>query len=86
LQDVDGAQDVSEEQNAFGRVASMSLIATVTSSGLPDESFKLAFVDEVQRASRDPVFWVRRETAFALGALMKVVPDSIVHAFLVNRF
>ncbi len=33
LQDVDGAQDVSEEQNAFGRVASMSLIATVTSSG-----------------------------------------------------
>ncbi len=33
LQDVDGTQDVSEEQNAFGRVASMSLIATVTSSG-----------------------------------------------------
>ena len=33
---------------------------------------------EVERVVQDPVYWVRREAAFALGALAKVVPEEIV--------
>lgn len=37
-----------------------------------------AFVREVERVGHDPVYWVRREASFALGALAKVVPEEIV--------
>jgi serine/threonine-protein phosphatase 4 regulatory subunit 1 len=43
-----------------------------------------AFVAEVERDSRDPVYWVRREASFALGALAKVVPQEIVICSLVG--
>ena len=33
---------------------------------------------EVERVVQDPVYWVRREAAFALGALAKVVPEEVV--------
>lgn len=39
---------------------------------------------EVERVSKDPVFWVRREAAFALGALAKVVPQELVLCTLVG--
>lgn len=38
---------------------------------------------EVQRVGQDPVFWVRREASYALGALAKVVPVEIVESCLV---
>lgn len=42
-----------------------------------------AFVQEVERSGQDTVYWVRREAAFAVGALAKVVPVEIVHGSLV---
>jgi hypothetical protein len=41
-------------------------------------------VKEVERVARDPVYWVRREASFALGALAKVVPQEIVICSLVS--
>jgi hypothetical protein len=49
------------------------------------EDTKLTFVKEVQRIGQDPVFWVRREASYALGALAKVVPVEIVVSSLVCR-
>lgn len=43
-----------------------------------------AFVREVERAGRDPVHWVRREASFALGALVKVIPEELVVSALVR--
>lgn len=38
---------------------------------------------EVERVARDPVYWVRREACFALGALTKVVPEELLLVSLV---
>ena len=45
----------------------------------------MAFVAEVERVGRDPVYWVRREASFAVGALAKVVPEEVVLLSLVRR-
>lgn len=55
-------------------------------SGTIDEETKSAFVAEVERVGRDPVYWVRREASFAVGALAKVVPQEVVLTTLVNLF
>ncbi|THH05452.1 hypothetical protein EW145_g4780 [Phellinidium pouzarii] len=84
--------DFNEEQAAIGRLASMSLTAAVTASvniarpGQLDYEYELAFVREVERASRDSLYWVRREATFALGALAKVVPEEILHLNLLPLF
>ncbi len=54
-------------------------------TGYVDEQAQNAFVKEVERVVMDPVYWVRRESSFVLGALAKVVPDEIVHSSLVNH-
>lgn len=41
---------------------------------------------ELEGVSQDPVYWVRKEACFALGALAKVVPDEVVQLSLVNTF
>ena len=41
---------------------------------------------EVERVGRDPVYWVRREASFAVGALAKVVPQEVVLESLVCYF
>ncbi|KAL1755985.1 armadillo-type protein [Schizophyllum commune] len=76
----------NEEQAAFGRVSSMSLISAVSVSVKLSESAQQAFVTEVERVCRDPIYWVRREAAFAVGALAKVVPDEIVMSSLLPLF
>ncbi|PCH38124.1 hypothetical protein WOLCODRAFT_136056 [Wolfiporia cocos MD-104 SS10] len=81
----DNEGDISEEA-AVGRLSSMSLMAAVTASGTLREEAKSAFVGEVERVGRDPVYWVRREAAFAVGALAKVVPDELVIASLLPLF
>jgi hypothetical protein len=43
------------------------------------------FVSEVDRVGHDPVYWVRREASFAVGALAKVVPLELVLSSLVGR-
>ncbi|KAF9456525.1 armadillo-type protein [Collybia nuda] len=83
----DGSEDdEQDEQAAVGRLSSMSLMAAVTASGPLAEETKEAFVKEVERVGRDPVYWVRREASFALGALAKVVPEEVVICTLIPLF
>ena len=56
-----------------------------TGAGSVSEETKRAFVAEVERVGRDPVYWVRREASFAVGALAKVVPEEVVISSLVRR-
>ncbi|KAI0692388.1 armadillo-type protein [Cytidiella melzeri] len=77
--------EVSEEASV-GRLSSMSLMAAVTASGPIDDETQNAFVAEVERVSRDPVYWVRREASFAIGALAKVVPQEVVLISLLPLF
>jgi hypothetical protein len=49
------------------------------------EETQLAFVHEVQHAGGDDIWWIRKEACFALGALAKVVPVSVVLPILVSR-
>ena len=39
---------------------------------------------EVERIGHDPVYWVRREASFAVGALATVVPTEVVISSLVS--
>ncbi|TRM61890.1 hypothetical protein BD626DRAFT_433986 [Schizophyllum amplum] len=75
-----------DEQAAFGRVSSMSLISAVAVSVKLTETAQQAFVGEVERVCHDPIYWVRREAAFAVGALAKVVPDEVVTTSLLPLF
>ncbi|KAL4068026.1 armadillo-type protein [Scleroderma citrinum] len=74
------------EQAAVGRLSSMSLIAAVTASTSLRTDAQRAFVREVERAGKDPVYWVRREASFALGALAKVVPEELLISSLLPLF
>ncbi|KAK7014956.1 armadillo-type protein [Favolaschia claudopus] len=83
----EGTDDSEGDQASVGRLSSMSLMAAVTASGgCVDENTQRAFVREVERVSHDPVYWVRREASYALGALAKVVPDEVVVLSLVPLF
>ena len=53
-------------------------------AGTIGEETRAAFVAEVERVGRDPVYWVRREASFAVGALAKVVPVEVVTSSLVS--
>ncbi|KAI0093538.1 armadillo-type protein [Irpex rosettiformis] len=74
------------EEASVGRLSSMSLMAAVTASGPIDDETKNAFVAEIERVGRDPVYWVRREASFAVGALAKVVPQEVVLVSLLPLF
>ncbi|KAJ3541194.1 hypothetical protein NM688_g6121 [Phlebia brevispora] len=54
--------------------------------GSISDDTKGVFVAEVCRVGRDPVYWVRREACFAVGALAKVVPEEVVTAILLPLF
>ncbi|KAF8522216.1 ARM repeat-containing protein [Hysterangium stoloniferum] len=80
-------QDVHDnEQAAIGRLSSMSLIATVTANGMLNSDIIRAFADEVAYIGSDPLFWVRREASFAVGALAKVVPTEVLSFSLLPLF
>ncbi|KAJ3850955.1 armadillo-type protein [Lentinula lateritia] len=72
------------DQATIGRLSSMSLVAAVAASGYLDDQLTDIFVSEVARVSRDPVYWVRREACFALGALAKIVPAEVVQLTLLR--
>ncbi|KAJ6547456.1 armadillo-type protein [Mycena capillaripes] len=82
----DGTDDGDGDQASVGRLSSMSLMAAVTANGALDDNTKQAFVREVERVSHDPVYWVRREASYALGALAKVVPEEVVVLSLIPLF
>ncbi|TFY57879.1 hypothetical protein EVG20_g8369, partial [Dentipellis fragilis] len=76
------------EQAVLGRLSSMCLMAAVSASTgeyLSDET-KCTFVREVGRIGRDPMYWVRKEASFALGALAKVVPVEVLLISLLPLF
>ncbi|KAH7889291.1 armadillo-type protein [Phlebopus sp. FC_14] len=73
------------EQAAVGRLSSMSLIAAATAGGSLRYDTQRVFVKEVERGGKDPIYWVRREASFALGALAKVVPEELVISSLLLR-
>lgn len=68
----------------MGRVASMSLIAAVTAAGVVNDDTKRIFAEEVVRVGQDNIYWVRREAAYALGALAKVVTLEVLNDALVR--
>ncbi|KIJ34695.1 hypothetical protein M422DRAFT_263260 [Sphaerobolus stellatus SS14] len=75
-----------KEQAAIGRYSSMSLIATVTANAkLPEDTIR-AFADEVVYIGADPLYWVRREASFAVGALAKVVPIEVLTLSILPLF
>ncbi|KAJ6455686.1 armadillo-type protein [Mycena sanguinolenta] len=83
----EGTDEGEGDQASVGRLSSMSLMAAVTANGgCVDENTQRAFVREVERVSHDPVYWVRREASYALGALAKVVPDELVALSLIPLF
>ncbi|KAL5529223.1 hypothetical protein ACEPAG_5197 [Sanghuangporus baumii] len=82
----DANSDSNEDQVAIGKLSSMSLIAAVTASGPLDQGYQSAFLKEIERAGRDPIYWVRREATFALGALAKVVPEELLFTSLLPLF
>lgn len=47
--------------------------------GTADLEAEVYFIHDVNRSAGDRVYWVRREAAFAIGALARVVPiESVV--------
>ncbi|KAJ7098025.1 armadillo-type protein [Mycena belliarum] len=84
--ETEGTDDGDGDQASVGRLSSMSLMAAVAASGCLDENTKHAFVKEIERVGHDPVYWVRREASYALGALAKVVPDEVVVCSLIPLF
>ncbi|QRW18276.1 RRM/R3H domain-containing protein [Rhizoctonia solani] len=78
----DGA---AAEEAAIGRVASMSLVAAVASSGVVDDEIYTLFIEEVLRISSDPVYWlpileslvndteshVRQSSVYAIPSVLK---------------
>jgi hypothetical protein len=59
---------------------SSDLVAAVS---LQDDILR-TFVKEVERVACDPIYWVRREASFAVGALAKVVPEDVINISLVG--
>jgi len=53
-------------------------------TGTADLETEIYFIKDVYRSVQDPVFWVRREAAFAIGALARVVPEDFVCKDLVS--
>ncbi|TFK54986.1 hypothetical protein OE88DRAFT_1653583 [Heliocybe sulcata] len=78
--------ELDGEQAAVGKVSSMSLMAALSARCPLKDDIQTAFVKEVERVGRDPIYWVRREASFALGALAKVVPLEIVVSSLLPLF
>ncbi|KXN85478.1 Serine/threonine-protein phosphatase 2A 65 kDa regulatory subunit A beta isoform [Leucoagaricus sp. SymC.cos] len=75
-----------DEQATNGRWSTMRLIAAVAANGTADLTTEVYFIKDVDRSVQDPVYWVRREAAFAIGALARVVPIDFVLKDLVPMF
>ncbi|KAG9019453.1 hypothetical protein FRB90_001927 [Tulasnella sp. 427] len=71
---------------AVGRVASMSLVAAITAAGILSDESKSLFTQEVVKVGQDQVYWVRREAAFALGALAKTVSVELLTSSLLPLY
>ncbi|KIY50963.1 ARM repeat-containing protein [Fistulina hepatica ATCC 64428] len=78
--------DSEENTPAFGRLSSMSLIGAIAAAGSLPSDIENSFVEVVEIACSDPMYWVRREASFAIGALAKSVPERIINDFLLPLF
>ncbi|KAG8836042.1 hypothetical protein FRC17_010506 [Serendipita sp. 399] len=85
IQEEPASNDTSEEATV-GRVASMSVVAAIAANATMPLSMQEVFVQEVWRVGSDPVYWVRREASFAIGALAKVVPLELITGYLLPLY
>lgn len=78
--------DVPDQQETLCKMVATSLISELLSSGIleKDESLVNKFQAEILRLQSDSDFYVRREVAFAIGELAKIVQDDVVFDFLVS--
>ncbi|KAG9300906.1 hypothetical protein G9A89_004964 [Geosiphon pyriformis] len=67
----------SEEEAELGRMTMMSLISSLASIVGPERSTRL-FIPELDKLADEPVFYVRKEAAMAVGGLARVVPLDII--------
>ena len=63
----------------------MSCLLISNAAKLPEDTVR-AFADEVAYIGGDPLYWVRREASFAVGALAKVVPIEVALLSLLPLF
>ncbi|KAF9532281.1 armadillo-type protein [Crepidotus variabilis] len=83
LMNVDAeSEEIFEDQGTLGRIACMSLVAAVAAGSPLDDEILESFLDEVERVVHDPYYKVRQAASFALGALAKEIPDSLVPRLL----
>ncbi|CAG8553307.1 13790_t:CDS:10, partial [Ambispora leptoticha] len=67
----------SEEEAELGRMTMMSLISALASIVGPERSTRL-FIPELDKLAEEPVFYVRKEAAMAVGGLVNVVPLDVI--------
>ncbi|KAF9453236.1 ARM repeat-containing protein [Macrolepiota fuliginosa MF-IS2] len=75
-----------DEQATNGRWSTMRLVAAVATGGTADLDTEIYFIKDVSCSAKDPVYWVRREAVFAIGALARVVPIDLVVKHLLPMF
>ncbi|CAG8527900.1 8720_t:CDS:10 [Ambispora gerdemannii] len=67
----------SEEEAELGRMTMMSLISALASIVGPERSTRL-FIPEIDKLAEEPVFYVRKEAAMAVGGLASIVPLDVI--------
>lgn len=64
--------------NTYYPLSFVSLNVVISRAGTSDLETEIYLIRDVNRSVKDPVYWVRREAAFAIGALARVVPIEYV--------
>ncbi|RIB19162.1 armadillo-type protein [Gigaspora rosea] len=72
-----GAVTGIEEEVELGRMTMMSLISSLAPIVGPERCIRL-FVPELDKMMEEPVFYVRKEAALAIGSLANVLPLDII--------
>ncbi|RHZ46846.1 hypothetical protein Glove_606g137 [Diversispora epigaea] len=78
---VAGGEEVAE----LGRMTMMSLIASLASIVGPEKCARL-FLHELDKMATEPVFYVRKEAALAVGSLASVMPLDIITSKLLPLY
>ncbi|CAG8495067.1 11790_t:CDS:10, partial [Scutellospora calospora] len=72
-----GAVTGIEEEVELGRMTMMSLISSLAPIVGPERCIRL-FIPELDKMIEEPVFYVRKEAALAIGSLASVLPLNII--------
>lgn len=81
----DGGQ--GEEESAIGKLVSMSLISAIAATDcLEPDVLADQILLEVDRMKSEPMFYVRKEAAVALGSLARSLPLEVFESDVVSPF